>query len=81
MPRRPLFCQTCTNLLDQLTKAADAAAAAGSDVLGTLGTEEFRAALQTKTELRNRYLEIKERVLQHRETAHRHSTKFDCRSK
>ncbi len=72
MPRRPLFCQTCDDLLDQLALAADAAAVAGSHVPGTVGTEEFRAALQAKTDLRNRYLEIKDQVLQHREKAHRH---------
>ena len=70
MPRRPLFCQTCDELLDQLAKAAEEAAAACSGGLRTAGTPEDAAALQNEADLRNQYLEIKERALQHHELAH-----------
>lgn len=69
MPRRPLFCPTCDELLDQLAKAAEAAAAC-SGGLRTAGTPEDPANFQKEADLRNRYLELKERALQHRELAH-----------
>lgn len=70
MPRRPLFCQTCDDLLDRFTKAANAAAVGcgGPET----GIEVCPATLQMRAELRNRYLELKEQVLQHREIAHRY---------
>lgn len=69
MPRRPLFCQTCDDLLDELAKAAEAAAAC-SGGLRTAGTPENAAAFQNEADLRNRYFELKERALRHRELAH-----------
>ena len=70
MPRRPLFCQTCDELLDQLAKAAEEAAAACSGGFRTAGTPEDAAVFQKEADLRSRYFELKERALQHRELAH-----------
>jgi hypothetical protein len=70
MPRRPLCCPTCNDLLEQLTKAAEAAAAAGSRMTAAVGTKNFQPALQMSTETRQRYLDIRERLHQHRELAH-----------
>ena len=70
MARRPLFCQTCADLIEQLTKAADEAAAAGSHMAASVGTKEFPAALQRRTERYHCYLEINERLREHRELAH-----------
>lgn len=69
MPRRPLFCRVCTELLDELTAAAEAVVA-GSNFAGSRGTNESPAALQAGTEARNRYFELRGRVDQHREAAH-----------
>ena len=69
MPRRPLFCQTCDDLLEQLAKAAEAAATC-SGGLRTAETPDNAAAFQEEADLRNRYFELKERALQHRELAH-----------
>ena len=69
MPRRPLFCQTCDDLLNQLARAADAIAA--GDALGPeTGRTHVRATLEMRTDLRNRYLELRERVLLHLKIAH-----------
>ena len=78
MPRRPLFCHVCTELLDQLTAAAEAVAAADSSVAGTIGTNKPHTALQTSSEARNRYFELRGRVQQHREAAHAHGSQFRC---
>jgi hypothetical protein len=69
MPRRPLFCQTCDDLLDELEKAAEAAAACSGGVR-TAGTPENAALFKNEADLRNRYFELKERALRHRELAH-----------
>jgi len=81
MPRRPLFCHVCTDLLDQLTAATEALAAADSSVAGTNGTNKPHTALQTSTEARNRYFELRGRVHQHREAAHAHGSQFRCVSR
>ena len=81
MPRRPLFCDVCTDLLDQLTAAAEAVAAADSSVAGTIGTNKPRTALQSSTAARNRYFELRERVHQHREAAHAYGSQFRCVSR
>ena len=70
MPRRPLCCPTCDDLLEQLTKAAEAASAAGSRMTAAVGTKNFQPALQMSLEMRRRYLDTKERLCQHRELAH-----------
>jgi hypothetical protein len=70
MPRRPLCCPTCADLLEQLTKAGEAASAAGSRMTAAVGTKNFQPALQMRTEMRQRYLDIRERLRQHRELAH-----------
>jgi hypothetical protein len=57
-------------LVEQLSKAADATMAAGSHMTAAAGTKDFASALQANTELRNRYLEISERLRQHRQLAH-----------
>ena len=80
MPRRPLFCQVCTDLLEQLTAAAEAFATADSSVGSTIGTNKPHTALQTSTEARNRYFELRGRVQQHREAAHAHGSQFRCAS-
>jgi len=72
MPRRPLCCPTCDDLLEQLTKAAEAASAAGARMTAAVGTKHFEPALQISTETRQRYLDIRERLHQHRELAHRY---------
>ena len=69
MPRRPLFCQTCDDLLNQLARAADAVAAGDAVGPKTVGTER-RATLEMRADLRGRYLELRERVLLHLEIAH-----------
>ena len=69
MPRRPLFCQTCDDLLNQLARAADAVAA--GDAIGPEnGGTECHSKLEMRTDLRNRYLELREQVLLHLEIAH-----------
>ena len=70
MPRRPLCCPTCADLLEQLTKAGEAASAAGSRMTAAVGTKNFHPALQMRTEMRQRYLDIRERLCQHREMDH-----------
>ena len=69
MPRRPLFCQTCDDLLNQLARAADAVAA-GDAVGPETGGTELHATLEMRTDLRNRYLELRKRVQLHLEIAH-----------
>ena len=78
MPRRPLFCHVCTDLLDQLTAAAEAVASEGSSAPGTIGTNGIHTGLQTSTDTRNRYFELRGRIHQHRETAHAHGSQFRC---
>ena len=78
MPRRPLFCHVCTDLLDQLRAAAEAVASESSSVPGTTGTNGIHTAMQTSTDARNRYFELRARVHQHRETDHAHGSKFRC---
>jgi hypothetical protein len=80
MPRRPLFCHVCTDLLDQLTAAAEAVAAADSSVAGTIETNKPHTVLQTSTQARNRYFELRGRVHQHREAAHVRGSQSRCMS-
>ena len=80
MPRRPLFCHVCTDLLDQLTAAAEAVAAADSSVAGTIEMNKPHTVLQTSTEARNRYFELRGRVHQHRESAHASGSQSRCMS-
>ena len=59
MARRPLFCPTCTELLDQLEKAADAVCH---------GESAFRqVGSRTAVDLSTQYLKIKERAQDHLE--------------
>ena len=69
MPRRPLFCQTCDDLLNQLASAADAITAGDPVVTDTGGTERHYT-LEVRTDLRDRYFELRERVVLHLEVAH-----------
>jgi hypothetical protein len=69
MPRRPLFCQTCDDLLNQLARAADAVAAEAPVVPETGGAERH-STLDMRIDLRERYRELRERVLLHLEIAH-----------
>jgi hypothetical protein len=69
MPRRPLFCQTCDDLLNQLARAADVVAAGHAVGPETDGTE-CHATSEMRTDLRERYLALRERVLLHLEIAH-----------
>ena len=70
--RRPLFCRTCTALLDELAKAAEAAAAASPFALGKLRAEGVEAASEEWRDLRIRFLEIREKARQHIEYGHGH---------
>jgi hypothetical protein len=47
MPRRPLFCQTCDDPLDELAKAAEAAAACSGGVR-TAGTPRMLSLFKTR---------------------------------
>lgn len=78
MPRRPLFCHVCTDLLDQLTAATEAVASDGANAVGTTGTDEPHSAWQTRTQERSRYFELRARVQQHREEAHAHGSPYRC---
>ena len=69
MPRRPLFCQTCDDLLNQLARAADVVAA-GHAVGPETDGAECHATSEMRTDLRERYLALRERVLLHLEIAH-----------
>jgi hypothetical protein len=80
MPRRPLFCHVCTDLLDQLTAAAEAVASEGSSVPETTGTNRILTAMQTSTDARDRYFELRARIHHHREAAHAHGSQFRCAS-
>lgn len=72
--RRPLFCRTCTALLDELAKAAEAAAAASPSALGKFRAEDVEAASEEWRKLRIRYLEIQEITRQHIEHRHGHQS-------
>ena len=63
MPRRPLFCQTCDDLLNQVARAA--AAVAAVDANPETGTTARGATLEIRTDLLNRYLELKDRAILH----------------
>lgn len=80
MPRRPLFCHVCTDLLDQLTAAGEAVAAADSSVAGPIGTNNPHTAMQTSTDARKRYFELRARIHHHREAAHALGSQFRCAS-
>ena len=72
--RRPLFCRTCNALLDELAKAAEAAAAASPSALGRFRAEDVEAASEEWRRLRIRYMEIQERARQHIEDGHGHES-------
>jgi hypothetical protein len=66
MPRRALFCPTCTELLDRLEKAAEAVLR--KDAAFQPIRERTRDdGLDDQDGLRSRYLEIKERAQEHLE--------------
>ena len=69
MPRRPLFCQTCDDLLSQVESAAEAVAA--FDAVLESGAPARGATLEMRTDLLSRYLELKERAVMHLEIEHR----------
>ena len=71
MPRRPLFCPTCTELLDQLEKAADAVCH-GESSLRQMREQSLDRGLEPAVDWRIRYLKIKERAQEHLER-HVHS--------
>ena len=72
MPRRPLFCPTCTELLDQLDKAAEAVC---HETFAPRG-KGLDSDSRTQIELRIHYLKIKERATEHLDK-HVHSRNAD----
>ena len=70
MPRRPLFCPICSDLLERLEMAAAGVANAGSRMAGSLGTTAFFSALQASRTMRSRYKEVADQLQRHREEAH-----------
>jgi len=70
MPRRPLFCRTCTDLLDQLSRAAEAVVAAGSCASEPSTQTRLPSAIKTTGEMRSRYLEIWLQAQKHLEFDH-----------
>ena len=69
MPRRPLFCPTCTDLLDQLTEASSACSSVSPDDPDL-----------TSDAKRERYDELRRRVRDHLESGHFRSRGCDFRS-
>ena len=70
MPRRPLFCPTCSELLDQLAKAAEAAATARPCASAGVGSDQLQAALEAWNRLRIQHLQIWEKARRHLESEH-----------
>ena len=70
MPRRPLFCRTCDDLLKELAEAADALARP-ADVGAPVKRVPLSGGLPSEADLRSRYFELKQQVVWHRRTAHR----------
>ena len=65
MPRRPLFCETCTTLLNLLMEVTQEVVTTDSTAGGTSGT------YPSPPGLRNRYFEITERLRHHLDDEHR----------
>ena len=61
MPRRPLFCHACSDLLNQLSAAAEVVAVSDSSM---------------NADARTRYFELRAQVQQHREMAHARAVQF-----
>jgi hypothetical protein len=80
MPRRPLFCHVCADLLDQLTAAAEAIAAVDSNGAG-ISTDKPHTISNVATDARSRYFELRGRVYQHREADHANGSQFRCVSR
>ena len=66
MARRPLFCPTCTELLDQLEKAADAVCH-GESAFRQVRERALEGDSRTAVDLSTQYLKIKERAQDHLE--------------
>lgn len=82
MARRPLFCKTCSELLDQLTKATEAVTGASPCLNPEFASDQLQAALEAWTNLRMQYLRSWERARRHLESGHgRLSEPCTCRAK
>ena len=66
MARRALFCPTCTELLEQLEKAADAVCH-GESAFREVRQQALDDGSRTQVDLRIQYLTIKERAQKHLE--------------
>ena len=66
MPRRPLFCRTCSELLDQLERTADAVYRGEAPCL-QVRERAMDGGLRRPFDLRSQYLTIKERAHEHLE--------------
>ena len=75
MARRALFCPTCTELLEQLEKAADAVCQ-GESASRLVREQALDDGSRTQVDLRTQYLRIKERAQEHLER-HVHSPSAD----
>ena len=75
MARRALFCPTCTELLEQLEKAADAVCH-GESAFREVRQQALDDGSPTKVDLRIQYLRCKERAQEHLES-HIHSRSAD----
>ena len=75
MARRALFCPTCTELLEQLEKAADAVCH-GESAFREDRQQALDDGSRTQVDLRIQYLRIKERAQEHLES-HVHSRSAD----
>jgi hypothetical protein len=73
MPRRPLFCRTCTYLLDQLAKAAEAAGIAKPFELNPTAPKGLDTMIAEKMCAMDRHLELRSRAQQHLELGHAYS--------
>ena len=70
MARRPLFCETCSELLDQLTKATEAVTRAGPCLSADLPPDQLQAALAAWNNLRMQYVRSWEQARRHLESGH-----------
>ena len=75
MARRALFCPTCTELLEQLEKAAEAVCH-GESAFREVRPQALDDSSRTQVDLRIQYLRIKECAQEHLES-HVHSRSAD----
>jgi len=79
MARRALFCPTCTELLEQLEKAADAVCH-GESAFQLVREQALDDSSQAQVDLRIQYLRIKQRAQEHleRHTYSRSADPISC---